>query len=201
MLVVGLTGGIGSGKSTVSERLAKRGAVIVDADAIVRELQAPGGEAYAGIVERFGQGVVAADGTLDRPALAALVFNDDEARADLNRLTHPLVGREMAARMAAEAETDHVVVLDIPLLTERNRGAYAVAGVIVVDCPVDVAVARLVEGRGFSEEDARARVAAQISREQRRELADVVVDNSGSLDDLDAQLDDVWSWLEAKRTT
>lgn len=200
MLVVGLTGGIGSGKSTASSLLAARGAVILDADAIVRELQAPGGEAYVGIVERFGPGVVAPDGQLDRPALAALVFNDEAARADLNKLTHPLVGREMATRMAAQAATDNIVVLDIPLLAERGgKGAYPVAGIIVVDCPVDVAVARLVSGRGFTEEDARARVAAQISREERRAIADVVVDNSGSLADLEAQIDGVWSWLERLR--
>jgi dephospho-CoA kinase len=199
VLVVGLTGGIGSGKSTVSSLLAARGAVIIDADAIVRELQAPGGEAYVAIVDRFGPGVVAVDGTLDRPALAALVFSDEAARADLNKLTHPLVGREMATRMAAQASTDNVVVLDIPLLAERGRGAYPVAGVIVVDCPVDVAVARLVAHREFTEEDARARVAAQISREERRAIADVVVDNSGSLADLEAQLDDVWAWIEGLR--
>jgi len=200
MLVVGLTGGIGSGKSTVSAKLAERGAVVIDADAIVRELQAPGGEAFVGIVERFGPGVVAADGTLDRPALAALVFSDEAARADLNKLTHPLVGREMAARMAAQAETDNIVVLDIPLLAERGRGAYPVAGVIVVDCPVDVAVARLVEFRGFTEEDARARVAAQISREERRAIADVVIDNGGTLDQLEEQLAGVWTWLEDLRS-
>ena len=200
MLVVGLTGGIGSGKSTVSALLAARGAVILDADAIVRELQAPGGEAYVGIVERFGPAVVLPDsGELDRPALAALVFSDEAARADLNKLTHPLVGREMATRMAAQAATDNIVVLDIPLLAERGRGAYPVAGVIVVDCPVDVAVGRLVAGRGFTEEDARARVAAQISREERRAIADVVVDNGGSLAELEAQIDGVWTWLEGLR--
>jgi len=200
VLVVGLTGGIGSGKSTVSSLLAARGAVIIDADAIVRELQAPGGEAYVGIVERFGPGVVAADGTLDRPALAALVFSDEAARADLNQLTHPLVGREMATRMAAQAATDNIVVLDIPLLAERGRGAYPVAGVIVVDCPIEVAVARLVEFRGFTEEDARARIAAQTSREDRRAIADVVVDNGGTLDELEAQIAGVWTWLEELRS-
>lgn len=200
MLVVGLTGGIGSGKSTVSSLLAQRGAVIIDADAIVRELQAPGGEAYVAIVERFGPGVVADDGTLDRPALAALVFADEATRLELNAMTHPLVGREMANRMAAEAPTDHVVVLDIPLLAERGRGTYPVAGVIVVDCPVEVAVARLVEFRDFSEDDARARVAAQISREERLAIADVVVDNGGTLEALEAQMDGLWAWVDELRT-
>lgn len=196
---MGLTGGIGSGKSTVAALLAARGAVVIDADAIVRELQAPGGEAYVGIVERFGPGVVAADGTLDRPALAAIVFADDAARVDLQALTWPLVGRVMAERMAAQAETDNVVVLDIPLLAERGRRAYPVAGVIVVDCEVDVAVARLVEHRGFTEEDARARVAAQITREERRAIADVVIDNGGSRADLEPQVAQAWEWIEGLR--
>lgn len=200
VVVVGLTGGIGSGKSTVSRLLAERGAVVVDADAIVRELQEPGGEAYAAIVDRFGPSVVAPDGTLDRGALASVVFADAGARADLQGLTWPLVGRVMAERIAAHAGGDAVVVLDVPMLAERGRGAYPVAGVIVVDAPVEVAVARLVEQRGFSEADARARAAAQMSREERRPVADVVVDNSGSLSDLEAQVDEVWAWIERLRS-
>lgn len=196
VVVVGLTGGIGSGKSTVSRLLAERGAVVVDADAIVRELQEPGGEAYAAIVERFGPSVVAPDGTLDRAALASIVFADAGARGDLQGLTWPLVGRVMAERIAAHAGGDAVVVLDVPLLAERGRGAYPVAGVIVVDAPEEVAVARLVEHRGFSDADARARAATQMSREDRRAVADVVVDNSGSLSDLEAQVDEVWAWIE-----
>lgn len=200
MLLVGLTGGIGSGKSTVSSMLVGLGAVLIDADAIVRELQAPGGEAFVAMVSRFGDGVVAADGTLDRAAVAALVFGDPEALAALNAITHPLVGREMGLRMAAQAATDNVVVMDIPLLAERGgKGAYPVAAVVVVDCPVDVAVGRLVSHRGFSEADARARVAAQISREERCAIADRVIDNSGTLDDLKPQVDEVWAWLVALR--
>lgn len=195
VLLVGLTGGIGSGKSTVSALLAERGAVVVDADAIVREIQQPGGRAYDGIVERFGPSVVAADGSLDRPAIAAIVFSDDAARADLNRLTHPHVGAVMAERIAANADTDNVVILDIPLLAERGREAYGVAAVIVVDCPVDEAVRRLVEFRGFSEEDARARISAQASRESRLEVADRVIDNAGTQADLVPQVDACWSWL------
>lgn len=196
VLLVGLTGGIGSGKSTVSAMLAERGAVLVDADAIVREVQAVGGPAYEGIVARFGPAVVAADGSLDRAALAALVFADPAAREDLGALTYPHVGAAMAARVAAYADTDEVVVLDIPLLAERGGGsAYGVAAVVVVDCPVDVAVQRLVELRGFSEEDARARVAAQATREERRALADFVVDNGGPLEALGPQVDACWAWL------
>ena len=200
VLLVGLTGGIGSGKSTVSARLVAHGAVRVDADAIGRELQAPGGEAFVAMVERFGDGIVAADGTLDRAAVAALVFGDADALKDLNGITHPLVGREMASRMAAQAATDNIVVLDIPLLAERGgKGAYPVAVVVVVDCPVDVAVERLVSYREYSEEDARARIAAQISRDERRAIADRVIDNSGSLEDLKPQVDDLWAWLVAMR--
>ena len=195
MIAVGLTGGIGSGKSTVCALLAGRGAVIVDADAIVREIQAPGGLAYDGIVRRFGDAVVAADGGIDRPALAALVFSDASARHDLQRLTHPFVAQVMAERLASQAESDHVVVLDIPLLAERGRTAFPVAGVVVVDCPVEVAVGRLIEHRGLSESDARARVAAQASREARLAVADLVIDNSGSMAALEAEVDRAWRWM------
>lgn len=195
MIAVGLTGGIGSGKSTVSALLADRGAVVIDADGIVREIQAPGGMAYEGIVRHFGPGIVAADGSIDRRALAALVFADAAARADLQRLTHPYVGQVMVERLAAEAAGDHVVVLDVPLLAERGKAAYPVAGVIVVDCPVDVAVRRLVEHRGLTEEEARARVAAQASRDQRLAVADFVIDNSGSFDDLAAEVERAWRWI------
>jgi dephospho-CoA kinase len=173
--------------------------VILDADQIVREIQQPGGLAYDGIVERFGPSVVAADGQLDRPALAAIVFNDEAARADLQSLTWPFVGQVMAERMAEQAATDNVVVLDIPLLTAESKGRYPVAAVVVVDCPVEVAVTRLVEQRGFTEEDARARIAAQITREDRLSLADFVVDNSGSLDELRSQVDRAWAWIVSLR--
>lgn len=201
VLLVGLTGGIGSGKSTVSAMLAERGAVIIDADAIVREIQQPGGLAYKGIVDRFGPEVVAGDGTLDRAALAAIVFNDEGARQDLNNLTHPLVGQVMAERIGANAATDNIVVLDIPLLVERGREVYGVAGVIVVDCPVEEAVRRLVDHRGFTEADARARVAAQVSREDRLAMADFVVDNAGPVEALAAQVDACWAWLQELRSS
>ena len=197
MLLIGLTGGIGSGKSTVSALLAERGAVVIDADAITKEVQAPGGAAYDGIVERFGPGVVAADGTLDRPALAAIVFNDKAALKDLEKLTHPAVGRVMAERMVAEAETDHVVILDVPLLVESGRSD--MAGTIVVDCPEDVAVARLVEHRGMDAADARRRMAAQVSREERLAKASFVIDNSGSVDQLRVEVDRAWDWIEGLR--
>jgi dephospho-CoA kinase len=189
MLVVGLTGGIGSGKSTVSARLAAKGAVVIDADAIHRENMAPGGRVHDAVRERFG--------TVDRPALAAIVFNDADALNDLNALTHPAVGAVIAERLAAEAATDHVVVLDIPLLVESTGSGYPLAGVIVVDAPVEAAVARLVSQRGMSEEDARARIAAQATRQERLARADFVVDNAGSLEQLGAEVDRCWEWIES----
>jgi dephospho-CoA kinase len=193
MLVIGLTGGIGSGKSTVSGLLAEKGAEILDADKIVHEIQEPGGPAFQPIVARFGEGVVGADGRLDRPALAAIVFNDAEALTDLNKIVHPMVGQQILERMQALAETDTVVILDVPLLVESGRSD--MAGMIVVDCPVETAVARAV-GRGGDEADVRARIAKQATREERLAKADVVIDNSGSLDDLRAEVDRVWAWVQ-----
>jgi dephospho-CoA kinase len=193
MLLVGLTGGIGSGKTTVSAMLAARGAVIIDADAITRELQVPGTPVFAAMVERFGPDIVAADGTLDRAAVAKIVFNDEQARKDLEAIVHPAVGLEMVRRMQAVADSDKVVVYDVPLLVEAGRAGYG--AVIVVDVDPDIAVQRLIDQRGFGEADARARLANQASREDRRAVADRVIDNSGTIDELRAQVDDVWSWL------
>lgn len=194
--LIGLTGGIGSGKSTVAAALAERGAAVVDADGVAREVLAPGGAAYGDVVARFGSRIVLADGTIDRAALAGIVFTDADALADLNRITHPVIGAELAARVAA-APGDGVVVLDIPLLTPTNRGQWNFDGVIVVDTPVDVAVHRLVTARGLTEEDATARVASQLSRVQRRALADFVVDNTGPPEALGAQVDRAWAWISS----
>lgn len=199
MLVIGLTGGIGSGKSTVSALLAAKGAVVVDADAIVREVQQPGTPVFAAMVEQFGPGIVAADGSLDRAAVADLVFGDANALADLNAIVHPAVGAEIARRMEALAATDEVVVLDVPLLVE-SKNAYPVAGLLVVDVDPEVAVRRLVEHRGMREADVRARMARQAGRDERLARADRVVDNSGTLDDLSAQVDAAWAWIEGLRT-
>jgi dephospho-CoA kinase len=193
VILVGLTGGIGSGKSTVSALLAERGAVIVDADVITRELQRPGQPVLAAIVERFGQNVLLPDGELDRPALAAVVFSDPDALKDLNAIVHPAVGAEIARRIEAARGTDAVVVLDIPLLAENPRKG--LAATVVVDTPVDVAVERLVRFRGMDEADARARIARQASREERAAGADRIVDNAGDLGALEAQVDDLWAWL------
>lgn len=195
MILVGLTGGIGSGKSTVSAALAARGAVIIDADQITRELQAPGQPLLAELAARFGAAILTAEGALDRPALAALAFSDAEALADLNKIVHPAVGREIARRMAEAASTEQIVVMDIPLLTENPRDG--LQGVIVVDVPVETQIDRLVRFRGFAESDARARIAQQASREARVATATIVVDNSGSLDDLAPQIERVWEWLSS----
>lgn len=202
MLVVGLTGGIGSGKSTVSRLLAERGAVIIDADAITREVQQPGTEVFGAMVARFGDGIVAADGNLDRQAVADLVFGDPEALADLNGIVHPAVGVEIATRLAAASEAPTptgaaapVVVLDIPLLVETGRSD--VAAVLVVDATEEDQLERLVDQRGLDPEDARARMSRQATRAERLARADLVIDNTGDLEQLVAEVDRAWSWLVA----
>ena len=170
MLLIGLTGGIGSGKSTVSEALARRGAVVIDADRITRELQEPGQPVLAAMVERFGPGIVQPDGTLDRQAVADIVFHDANALADLNAIVHPAVGTEIAQRLAAQVDTDP-----------------------------EVAVDRLVRFRGLGEADARARIARQASREERLARADLVIGNDGDRDALAAEVDRAWAWIEQRR--
>lgn len=193
MILVGLTGGIGSGKSTVSELLARRGAVVVDADVATRRVQQPGSPVLDELAARFGDRILTADGELDRAALASIVFGDPEALAALNAIVHPAVGREMSREVMACVGTPSVVVLDIPLLVENPREG--LQAVIVVDVPVSVQVERLVRFRGFTADDARARIARQATREQRLAVADFVVDNSGGLDDLAPQIDRLWTWL------
>lgn len=200
MLVLGLTGGIGSGKSTVSALLEELGAVIIDADRVVRELQQPGEPVFDAMVAAFGSGIVAADGTLDRQAVADIVFADGEKLATLNGIVHPAVGARMAEQLAALADTDQVVILDVPLLVE-GKGRYDTAGTIVVDVDPELAVQRLVEHRGFSEDDARARIARQASRDDRLAVADIVIDNSGPVDALAGQVDELWQRIEAGEFT
>ena len=195
MILVGLTGGIGSGKSTISSLLEGKGAVIIDADAIVREVQLPGSPVLTELAAKFGEEVLAADGSLDRQAVANIVFTDPDALKALNAIVHPAVGKEMNRRMIEQRTTDHVVVLDIPLLTENPREG--LQGKIVVDVPVEVQVERLVKFRGFDEADARARISRQATREQRLATADFVVDNSGDLVDLQPQIDKLWLWLNS----
>jgi dephospho-CoA kinase len=196
VLLLGLTGGIGSGKSTVSAGLARRGALVIDADAITRELQQPGGPVFEAMVERFGPGIVAVDGTLDRQAVADIVFHDAAALADLNAIVHPEVGAEMGRRLAAATDGD-VVILDVPLLVESGRDD--LVATIVVDADPELAVQRLVEHRGFTPEDARARMAHQASRAERLAHADHVVPNDGTLADLDAAVERCWTWIQTLR--
>lgn len=197
MILVGLTGGIGSGKSTVSAALAARGAVVVDADAIVHELQSPGQPVLAAMVERFGEGILFPDGSLDRKAVAAMVFDDADALKDLGAIVHPRVSEEILRRVAEQEDTDHVVVLDIPLLAES--GWEGMVGTIVVDLDPELAVQRLVEYRSFDEADARARIAKQATREERLATASFVIDNSGTPADLGPQIDAAWEWIERHR--
>jgi len=194
MLLVGLTGGIGSGKSTVAELLAARGAWVVDADAVARAVVEPGTPALAKLVERFGREILDPDGALDRPALGRIAFADEQSRKDLEAITHPAINEEFVRRIV-EAPEGSIVVCDVPLLREspqaRERG-YPV--VIVVEAPVAVRLDRL-EGRGVPRGDAEARMAAQATDEERREIATHLIDNSGDLAALERQVEEIWSDL------
>lgn len=192
-LRVGLTGGIGSGKSEVTKRLADRGAFVVDADQLARDVVAPGTDGLAEVVRAFGDDVLASDGSLDRERLGQIVFHDPDKRARLNAIVHPRVA-EQAAELQESAPPDAIVVYDVPLLVENDLAA-GFDVVVVVDAPERVQVTRLVELRGMSGDQARARIAAQATREQRLAAAGFVIDNSGSLADLDKQVDRLWDFL------
>ncbi|MFI8087640.1 dephospho-CoA kinase [Streptomyces sp. NPDC086080] len=193
MLTVGLTGGIGAGKSEVARLLAECGAVLIDADRIAREVVEPGTPGLAAVVDAFGEEVLAADGTLDRPRLGSIVFTDPEKLAVLNSIVHPLVGARSRELEEAAAE-DAVVVHDVPLLTE-NGLAPLYDLVIVVDASPETQLDRLVGRRGMTEEDARARMAAQATREQRRAIADIVIDNDVPLGELERRVKDIGAEL------
>jgi dephospho-CoA kinase len=190
---VGLTGGVGSGKSTVSAMLAELGAVVIDADLLAREVVAPGSEGLAAVVEAFGPTVLTATGELDRPALGAVVFADEAARRRLEAIIHPLV-RARGAELEAAAPAEAVVVHDIPLLAETGQ-ADAFDAVVVVDVPVEVQMERMVRSRGMSPQEAQSRVAAQATREQRRAVATYVIDNTGTLEDLRQRVAEVFAEL------
>jgi dephospho-CoA kinase len=195
VFVIALTGGIAAGKSTVARRFVEHGAVVIDADRLAREAVEPGTPGLAAIAERFGPGVIDADGRLDRPALGAIVFADETARLDLNGITHPAVAALLKERLAetAQADPDAIVVYDVPLLAEsggRRDGLFRF--VVVVEAPAEVRVQRLIELRGMAADEAARRVAAQASDEERRALADVVIDTSGSLDETAQQTDAAW---------
>ena len=195
MILVGLTGGIGSGKSTVSSMLAARGAEIIDADDITREVQQPGSPVVEAIAARFGDEVLDGERGLIRARLAEIVFSDPAVLSDLNAIVHPAVGAEIGRRVRQLASTDTIVVLDIPLLTENPRRD--LQGKIVVDVPTDVQLERLIRYRGFTKDDARARIARQASREDRLKGADFVIDNSGTPEDLARQVFALWEWLKS----
>lgn len=197
MIVVGLTGGVGSGKTTVGAMLARRGAVVVDADAIARDALRPGGPAFAAVLERFGTRMLAADGSLDRAALADLVFSDAESLSALEAIVHPEVRREILTRLAALRDgAAAVVVLEIPLLVEASsRAEYGLDGVLVVDVPAETAIERLETKRLMDPGDARRRIANQAGRPERLAQADFVMMNLGSLDELEEMCARAWRWI------
>lgn len=199
MPLVALTGGIASGKSTIARRLAAHGAVVVDADQIVREVQQPGSPVLAAIAAEFGDGMLMAGGALDRAALGARVFGDDAAVARLNAIVHPAVRAESARRFAAAFADDPaaVVVYDVPLLVEA-RADDPWALVIVAHAPAEVRMRRLVELRGMNERDAAARIASQAPDDVRLAIADVVIDTSGELDETVRQVDELWAELDTR---
>lgn len=194
MRLVGLTGGIGSGKSTVSALLAERGAVVIDADAIVRELQQPGQPVLVAMAERWGEGILLPDGSLDRKAVADIVFADGDELKALEAIVHPALRREIERRIDTHRDTDAVVILDMALIAEKDN-PYGATEIIVVDLPHDLAVHRLVTDRGYDEADARNRIDAQVSRDARLALADHVIDNRRDLAELEQQVDDLWGCL------
>ncbi len=199
MLRVGLTGGIGAGKSEVSRRLAAQGAVVIDADAIAREVVAPGTAGLAGVTAAFGPAVLGPDGSLDRTLLGEIVFGDAEARGKLNAIIHPLVAQRMA-ELERAAGPGSIVVHDVPLITENGLApSYDI--VVVVDVPPRTQLERLVKHRAMTRAQARARIAAQASREERLAVAGIVIDNSGSLAELDRQVGELWAELRRHANT
>jgi len=195
-----ITGGIGSGKSTVSAALETRGAKLVDADEVVRELQRPNGEIFTNLVQEFGEIIINEDGQLNRQKLADIAFSNPADLEKLNKIVHPAVGKEMAKRRNAFIRQGYIVLVDIPLLvtpegTLARKEYQDFTGKIVIDCDEKIAVARLVKFRGFREDDAWARIDKQASRKQRLEFADFVIDNNGDNDSLELQIDSCWSWM------
>jgi dephospho-CoA kinase len=201
VFLIALTGGIAAGKSTVAARLAEHGAIVIDADRLAREAVEPGTPGLAAIRDRFGASVIAPDGTLDRPALGAIVFSDGEARLDLNAITHPAVADLLKARLVeiSAHDPDAVVVYDVPLLAEsggRRGGLFEF--VVVVEAPVETRIERLIQFRGMAREEAERRVGSQASDEERRALADVVIDSGGTLDETLAQVDVAWETIRSR---
>jgi dephospho-CoA kinase len=193
-----LTGGIASGKSTVARGLVTRGAILVDADQIARDVVEPGTPAWSKIVEHFGQQILLGDRRIDRPTLAQIVFNDRSKLAVLNEITHPEVMRRIADRLEELKETDHVVIVDVPLLTEVGaRDMFDM--IVVVNAKQDAQIERMRAMRGMDDEDARARIASQAGADDRAAIADWVIENDGSLEQLEHEIDRLWTFLEANR--
>jgi dephospho-CoA kinase len=197
VLLVGLTGGIGSGKSTVARMLEKRGAVVFDADVLAREVVEPGTPGHAAVIERFGANVLAPGGELDREALASIVFADPAARRDLEAIVHPEVRRRFAEGTEAYKDTEHVVVFSAPLLVETGMHS-AFDMLVVVSASNATQIDRLMRDRGMSEEAVRSRIDAQATPEARAEVADMLLDNEGTLEELEQQVDRLWSDLSAR---
>lgn len=197
MLLVGLTGGIGSGKSTVSRMLADRGAVVFDADRLAREAVAAGTPGFSAVVDRFGHEIVGPDGELDRKSLADVVFADEDMRRDLEAIVHPEVRRRLVEGVQAHLDSDRVVVFDSPLLVESGQQGY-VQLLVVVTAPERMQIARLEADRGMREDEVRARMSAQMPLEEKAEVADVVLDNEGSLEELEGQVERLWRDLEPR---
>ena len=193
MILLGLTGGIGSGKSSVAQLLSARGAIVIDSDAIAREMQAAESPLLAQLVERFGD-VLNEDGSLNRAQLASIVFPSPENVKALNAIMHPAIGKEMSRRLDEQRTTNNLVVLDIPLLVENPRKG--LSGVLVVDIDTELAVERVVKHRGMDADDVRARISRQSTREQRIAIADRIIENSGSLEELERQVEDAWQWAQ-----
>jgi dephospho-CoA kinase len=198
VLLVGLSGSLGSGKSTVGRALAARGAVVIDADRVARDVLAPGSPGAQAVLERFGPGIRAPDGSIDRAALAAVVFADPAQRAALEAISHPLVHKEVSRRVAELG--DAVIVVEIPLLDAARRDEYGFDVVVLVEVQPDIATRRAV-ARGMTEDDAHARMAAQPTAAQRRQVADRVLGNDGAQADLEAAVDGLWAWLRAQGST
>ena len=204
MAEIAITGGIGSGKTTVATQLVAKGAVLVDADQIVKDLQQPGGKVFLAIVERYGREILLETGQLDRQKIADIVFNDEQELSKLNEIVHPAVGKEMGRRRNEALDKGSVVLVDIPLMVtpdgELGRDEYEnFDGKIVVDCSIETAVSRLIKFRGFTEEDARARIAQQATPEQRRVLADFLIDNNAPEENLPKQISECWECINTLR--
>jgi len=198
---IAITGGIGSGKTTVAKLIVNRGAVLVDADQIVKDLQRPGGKVFNKIVEIYGNDILLGDGELNRQKIAEIIFNDEMQLSRFNDIVHPAVGEEMGIRRKEAIKQGSIVLVDIPLMItpdgELGREEYKLFdGIIVVDCEIETAVSRLVQQRGFDEKDARARIAKQATPEQRREFADFLIDNNGPEENLSKQIEKCWEWVQ-----